>query len=256
MKIAIMQSYFFPYIGYFQLISAVDKFMLYENVSFRNRSWQTRNFILPKNSKPLMVSVPIKSSNSFAINIREVELLSYDEWKKNFIRKIFFTYKNAAFFDEFFPFFNQLLISGFKHLHEFNSNTITQICRYLDIPTVITSEHSCYLKMENELNMTYDFVEGSLNENVANSTDKKTARILKICFSEGAETYINAIGGIELYDKKVFKNHGIDLLFVKTQNKSYPQFSDEFIPNLSIIDVLMHCGKEKTKELLTNYELI
>jgi hypothetical protein len=86
--------------------------------------------------------------------------------------------------------------------------------------------------------------------------DRKNERIFSICKQQGADTYINAIGGQELYSKDKFKENGIDLYFIKMDNIEYKQFSNEFIPNLSIIDVLMHNGKEGTKELLNRYTLV
>ena len=81
-------------------------------------------------------------------------------------------------------------------------------------------------------------------------------KVLNICKNLQATEYYNAIGGQDLYDKQTFAQHGIELSFVQTQVVSYSQFAPEFIPNLSIIDVLMHNGKEGTKQLLNAYTLI
>ena len=85
---------------------------------------------------------------------------------------------------------------------------------------------------------------------------KKVARVLEMCSCENSNYFINAIGGQELYSKEEFKEYGIDLYFIKMDNIEYKQFSNEFVPNLSIIDVLMHNGKEGTKELLNRYTLV
>jgi hypothetical protein len=85
---------------------------------------------------------------------------------------------------------------------------------------------------------------------------KSQNKVLSICNNQNANTYINSIGGVDLYDKTVFKNNNIDLKFIKSNSIIYEQFNNQFIPWLSIIDVMMFNSKEKIQEYLNNYTLI
>ena len=241
-----MQPYFFPYIGYFQAIKAVDKYILYENLNYIKEGWMNKNRIQIKKQKPNYISVSLqkKSSNK---KIKHVELNNLFNWKKKLINKVYLNYKGSAFFYEVFPLIEDCINIEADLLHNYNSDIIKKIAGFLEIETEIQSENREYLDLE--YNLEKGFLD--LGEN-----DIKTNRALEICKKERADVFINAIGGRELYSKARFKKEGIDLYFVKTNEISYIQFSDQFYPNLSIIDVLMNCGKENTKSLLNNYELI
>jgi hypothetical protein len=255
MKLAIMQPYFFPYIGYFQLIHAVDKFMLYENVTFRKKSWLTRNYVMPKDGKLLPIFVPVADKSSFK-SIMEMKISSCEKWKSNILKKIFFAYKRAAFFEETMPLLGQLFAAEYANLHEYNSASIIKICSHLGISTTISSDHSSYVEMENELSKSFDLFHNNLVESAENMLDKKTARVITICKIEGASTYCNPINGTTLYKNDDFVKEEIELGFIKKHEFRYKQFNNSFTPNLSIIDVLMHCGKERTKQLLEEYEIL
>ncbi len=248
MKLGIMQAYFFPYIGYFQLINAVDKFILYEHVNFRNKSWMTRNYILPINAKVQSISISVrkKSCNK---TISDIELVEFKHFSATFLKKIYHSYRRTQFFDETIELFENIFNTNFSSLHHFNSFSITEICSHLGINTIIKSQNENYLYLEEELS-TSDF-----NSNNSNF-DKKSARIISICKNENANIYFNAIGGTALYDKINFYSQGITLNFIKTNDLIYKQFNETFIPNLSIIDVLMHNGINTTKILLNNYQIL
>jgi hypothetical protein len=255
MKLAIMQPYFFPYVCYFQLINAVDKFLLYENVAFRKKGWMTRNYILPKNGKLLSISIPVVARSSFR-QILDLKISEYRKWGNALLRKIYFAYKHALYFDETMALLKQCIDPDYSKLHEFNSTSIVKICTHLNIPTTITTDHSCYLELESELSRTFDVLHHHVEEDAQNLLDKKNARVIAICKKEGASIYYNAINGRSLYKKEDFAKEQISLSFIKTNGINYKQFHSPFMPNLSIIDVLMHCGKEKTKQLMDEYDII
>jgi hypothetical protein len=246
MKIAIMQPYFFPYLGYFQLINAVDKFIIYENVSFIKKGWIHRNRILEKYRHPLYFGVDLsgKSSNK---NISELYLQRNSDWQRKLVKKISMNYKGSAFYEQVFPLIQDCINIEEPLLHNYNSQIIKKIVTFLDIETEVQYENSGYLdlklKLENGISKYGEY-------------DTKVKRIFEICKKEGADNYINAIGGLELYRKSDFIKQSINLHFIKSNNFEYKQFSNQFHPNLSIIDVLMHNGKEETKKLLNNYNLI
>ena len=246
MKLAIMQPYFFPYIGYFQLINAVDKFIVYDDVNFIKRGWINRNQILMNHSYKSLITVPLKHKSSF-LKIREIEIDNSDNWRKKLLKILEYNYKKAPFFNEIFPILNIIINFNTNLLSEFNINSIKELCKYLEIKTFIQSNTQKYQDIENYL---CDY-----NKSINKPIDTKVVRILEICKKENANIYINPIGGIELYNKEDFKKNGLELFFLKTLDIRYKQFNNEFIPNLSIIDVMMFNSVDEINKMLDNYEL-
>ena len=255
MKLAIMQPYFFPYLGYFQAIKAVDKYILYENLDYITEGWMHRNRILVKNQNPIYINANIigKSSNK---KINEIELVQNNVWKKKLLNSINLNYRGSAYFHEIFCLIEQLVKTESKFLLEYNANIIKEVCLFLEIKTSIISDNKHYLQLETNLNSIDSGDYSQFPDLLITKPIKKVARVIEICKIERANNFINAIGGKELYDKNEFKKYNIDLYFVETKTYSYKQFSNKFHHHLSIIDVLMHNGKEGTKKLLENYILI
>jgi len=253
MKLAIMQPYFFPYLGYFQLINAVDKFILYDNLNYIKYGWVNRNRLVV-NGNPVFMIVPVLEKSSF-MKIRDVQIDHTSRWKRKALKTIHLNYKKRSFFDEIFPMLEGIINADATYLTEINCAAIRQISEFLDIPAEIVTDISNYEPLENDLSLSDSDVNISyLREQ--NLSDTKTIRVLCVCKNEQADTFVNAIGGQALYDKKIFKRNGIDLYFIHSLPYSYEQNSKEFIRDMSIIDVLMNCGKTGTQQLLNNYELI
>ena len=232
MKVAIMQPYFLPYIGYFQLINAVDKFVIYDDVNFINRGWINRNNVLI-NGKKSYINVPLKEASQNKL-INEIFISTDINWQRKMIRTIELAYKKAPFFLEVFSEFKKILESKNETISQLNANLIIAVCQYLSIDTSIQLSSSIY---ENK----------NLNGQ---------ERILDICLKEGAKQYINPIGGVDLYDSNYFDKAGVKINFIKSNTITYTQHSDEFTPWLSILDVLMFNSKEKVSLFLNNYSLI
>lgn len=247
MKLAIMQPYFFPYIGYFQLINAADRFIVYDNVNFIKKGWINRNQILLNHSYKSLITVPLKHKSSF-LKIREIEIDNSDNWRKKMLNILEYNYKKAPFFNEIFPILNIIINFNTNLISEFNINSIKELCKYLEINTFIQSNTKKYQHIENYL--------CEYNKKTNKPFDAKVVRILEICKKENATIYINAIGGMDLYNKEEFMESGIQLYFLKTSDITYKQFNNEFIPNLSIIDVMMFNSKEEIKEILDKYDLL
>lgn len=254
MKLAIMQPYFMPYIGYFQAISAVDKYILYGNLTFIKEQWMNRNRIRLCNGDVHTITVPLKHKSSNMM-IYDIFLDNSKPWSKNLLKTLSMNYRKATFYGEVFPFIESLLGTRYETLMEMNVETLRAISSYLDIETEIDSDNSRFDDLE-ELLKTIELDYSGLPYLEATKPLKKTARVIEICRREHCDHFINAIGGQALYDKEEFASYGIKLDFVKTNDISYPQFDYQFEPNLSIIDVLMHNGKEGTKKLLKEYTLI
>jgi hypothetical protein len=232
MKIGIMQPYIFPYIGYFQLINAVDKFVIYDDVNFINKGWINRNRIL-NNGKDSLFSIPLKEASQNKL-INEIEVNWDSAWKSKFLKTLEQCYKKAPFYQETLLIIEETFSIDHEPISKVIEYNLRLICGYLDIKTEIISSSAIY----------------------ENTHLKAQERILAICLQEKATQYINPIGGLELYDKDFFEAKNINLNFIKSKSIEYPQFKNEFVPWLSIIDVLMFNSKEIVKDFLGNYELM
>jgi len=233
MKLAIMQPYFMPYIGYFQLINSVDKFVIYDNIQYTKKGWINRNRIL-SNGKDKLITIPIKKDSDY-LNVVERELS--ESWGKDKIKMlnvIRSSYFKAPYYQETSELISKCLNNSEVNLFRFIYESIILINDYLEIKTPIV------------ISSTIE----------ADHTLKSQDKVLSICKKQNADVYINSIGGVELYDKEVFKQNNIELNFIKSNPLQYKQFDNEFVPWLSIIDIMMFNSKEQIKKYLNNYTLI
>ncbi len=228
-----MQPYFFPFIGYFQLIKSVDKFVVYDDVNYINRGYINRNSIYDcnKGSKYINILLSKASQNK---QIREIELDNTSKWKDKLLKQITQTYRKAPYFDNVYTVIEKIINYPENNLSSFLFHSIKQVCLYLQIDT--------------------ELIASSIKYN--NKGLDRADRLIDICKQEKCFKYINSIGGMKLYDKTYFKNNGVDLLFLKTGSIEYRQFGNEFIPSLSIIDVMMHNSVEEISEMLNKHELL
>ena len=236
MKIAIMQPYFFPYLGYFQLINAVDIFIVYDNIQFTKKGWGRRNRML-LNGKAKMFSLPLKNASGF-LDIKERCLADdYLLTNKKTLRQLENAYSKAPHFHKVFPLLQRcFLFKKHDNLFDFLLFSINEICSFLEIESTI--KISSVLDDEGEC-----------------LRNKK--RIIRLCEKLNATMYINPIGGQQLYDKSEFDEQGLILKFLKMHKIQYQQLdSMNFIPNLSIIDVMMFNDKSTIKNFLGNYDLV
>ena len=244
MKAGIMQAYFFPYVGYFQLIDASDVFILYEHVAFRKKSWITKNRIFDKSRKlPVDITIPVNKKSSYK-QIIDISIRNTD-WKRVLLKQIYFNYKKALYFEEVYPLLEKLINIENEKVHTYNSEIIKGVCSYLNITTRIKANNEEFLELEKDLENS------DLPQN-----EIKSARIIEICKNQNADTYINPSGGTNLYNKPYFKRNNLSLFFMNTKEFKYNQFGLDFEPHLSIIDVLMHNGKEGSKSIIKKYSLI
>lgn len=233
MKIAIMQPYFMPYIGYFQLINSVDKFIIYDNIQYIKGGWINRNRIL-SNGNDKIFTVPLKKGSNYLNVVDRFLSDSYEKDKVKILNVIKSTYKKSPYFEEIYELILKCFNSKKNNLFEFVLESIKIINNYLNIKTPIVISSS--IEIDHSL--------------------KSQNKVISICKNQKGSVYINPIGGIDLYDKIVFEQNGIDLKFIKSNLIEYKQFDNQFIPWLSIIDVLMFNSKEQIKNYLNNYILI
>lgn len=230
-----MQPYIFPYIGYFQLIHAVDKFIIYDDVNFIKQGWINRNNIL-LNGCGHLFSLPVDNLTSFKkINQVRVSEKTYAGWFSKFEKTLLMAYKKAPYFEEVYALVRDTLgrAGEFESIAGLCVYGIRRVNEYLGIGTVLQDSCTGY----------------------ENGHLKAQERVLDICKRESATVYINAIGGMELYSKEDFKAKGIDLFFLQPGSIGYGQFNHEYVPYLSIIDCMMFNDKDRINDFLQTYTL-
>lgn len=233
MTAAVMQPYLFPYIGYFQMINAVDVFVFYDDVNFIKGGWINRNRMLISGSDKLF-TVPLKDASSFKL-IKDVEINNEVPAYSKILTTIAQSYKKAPFFSEVFPIIESVFRSPSSTIADLAILSIKAVNEYLGISTILKRS-------------SVDFPDTKGLE--------RAERLIAICKRTGAEKYINVIGGQELYTKEYFSSQGIDLKFIKSEPIAYKQFDNEFVPWLSIIDVLMFNSVEEVHHLLKKYQIL
>ncbi|MDD7985950.1 WbqC family protein [Lentisphaera marina] len=231
-KLAVMQPYLFPYMGYFQLINSVDEFVLFDNVNFIKRGWINRNNIL-SGGKAHLFSLPLHkvSQNDliYEVNISETK----DQWLKKFIKTLELSYKSAPNYKDVIDLVTDIIGNDEKNMSLFLGEGLKNICRYLGVNT----KFSYASELQNDQGL------------------RGQQKILDLCIKSKADVYVNASGGKELYNREVFLAQGVDLRFIKTMPYEYCQGQSGFVPNLSIIDVLMFCNNAKVSEMLKQIDL-
>ena len=229
MKLGIMQPYFMPYIGYFQLMKAVDKYVVYDDVNYIKGGWANRNHILINGEKEMFTVTLQKASPNKLFN----EIVIGDDFKK-LMKTLQMNYSRAINFDQTMVLMERIISFPNKQLAVFIANSFREILRYLSVETEIL--------MSSEIP----------KDNSLRGKDK----IIQICEILGADTYYNAVGGKNLYDQEEFREHGITLNFVDSLPQVYSQLhTREFVSGLSMIDVLMNNTKDKVNSLLESYQI-
>lgn len=231
-RLAIMQPYFFPYIGYWQLMQATDRFVIYDDVNYINRGWINRNRLLI-NGEPTFITLPLRQASQNK-KICDIDVAPASEWLKKMLRMIEVTYKKAPFFHDVLPVVERVLTYENENLADFLAHHLQVMARFMGIETqfVVTSR------------------------SYGNSQLAAQERIIDICRREQTDVYVNAQGGKELYDAASFSDVGIDLRFIAMRPQSYPQRSSGFTPYLSIIDALMEVGPEQIRSHLDAYDYV
>ena len=229
MKLGIMQPYFMPYIGYFQLMKAVDKYVVYDDVNYIKGGWANRNHILINGEKEMFTVTLQKASQNKLFN----EIVIGDDFKK-LMKTRQMNYSRAINFDQTMVLMERIISFPNKQLAVFIANSFREILSYLSVETEIL--------MSSEIP----------KDNSLRGKDK----IIQICEILGADTYYNAVGGKNLYDQEEFREHGITLNFVDSLPQVYSQLhTREFVSGLSMVDVLMNNTKDEVNRLLDSFQL-
>jgi len=227
-----MQPYFFPYLGYFQLIAAVDLFIVYDNIKYSKKGWINRNRLL-LNGEDAVFSLPLKSGSD-ALDVRERELAA-DFNRDKLLHQFEGAYRRAPYFEPTYSLAERIIRYEDGNLFGFLHHSLVAMCEHLEITTQI--RRSSDVAIDHRL--------------------KSQDKVLALCAAVGAEVYLNASGGRDLYSFDVFRARGVELAFLESRPFEYPQFGAAFVPWLSIIDVLMFNPLDAVQTCITtNYELV
>ena len=229
MKVAVMQPYFFPYYGYFQLINAVDTFIIFDDVKYKKRSWINRNCII-SSSGPQAITLQLRKASQNK-DINQIDIIP--DFSK-LTRSIEYNYQKAPYFSDVFPVVEQILEFKNYNLGHFLANSLKSVCDYL--------------KIEKRFEFS-----SNINTNVL----KSESRIISICNELQCSQYINMVGGKHLYQSKAFNEYNVKLTFIRPDPIKYQQYGNEFLNNLSIIDIMMFNDINTVRNKhLTEYHLI
>jgi hypothetical protein len=226
-----MQPYFLPYIGYFQLIGAVDAFVVYDNIKYTKSGWINRNrFLL--NGHDEIFSLPLARDSDFRTVAERSLAADFD--RRKLLERLRQAYRAAPYCQEVMPLLERIVYCDDRNLFGFIFKALGEVCAHLGLTTPLL------------LSSAIDIDHGL----------KGQERVLAQCRALGAGTYINAIGGLDLYSREVFKAEGIELRFLRSRPLEYPQFGNPFVPWLSILDVLMFNSLSRVQELAgSHYDL-
>lgn len=226
MKLAVMQPYLFPYLGYFKLVGMVDRFVFLDDVNFISRGWINRNQLLISGCVRYF-TVPLESASQNS-RICDLHIATVAGWKRKLEGSIRQSYIKAPYFEPVYEIVAKTLFGGDDLIGEMAKKSVTAITQYLGLPTQFVWSASAY----------------------NNNHLKGEERILDICRQERPSIYFNLPGGRELYNADSFRSDGVHLAFIEPQLSPYPQFSDHWHPGLSIIDVMMHNDPEEIRNIL------
>jgi hypothetical protein len=228
MTVAIHQPYFFPYVGYFQLIRAVDAFVFLDDVAFRKQGWINRNRLLIDGA-PRYVSVPLSgASSSVPINRTSIDQRQFPEWRRRFLRTLGETYAGAPDREAVLDLTTRVLDVDAPDIGALARESVAGCCRYLGVATPLLSSAAHFPARG------------------AGGAE----RVLQICRALGASTYVNAPGGRDLYDREVFARVGVELRFLEPQTLPDPTTAQSTVAGLSILDLLMREGRDAVRRLV------
>jgi hypothetical protein len=222
-KVSILQSNYIPWIGYFDMIAAVDEFIIYDDAQYTRRDWRNRNRI--KTSQGLQwLTVPVFVKGKFTQKIRDTNI-DGTNWAVSHWKALVQNYSRAVHFEEIAEIIKPIYFSeSFTNISQLNRRFIEVICHYLKIKTVITS--------------SWDYA----------LLDGKTERLANLCLQAGATEYVSGPSAQSYLDEELFSNLGMKITwFDYTGYKRYPQLWGGFTPNVSILDLLFNCGKNSVQ---------
>jgi hypothetical protein len=226
-----MQPYFLPYIGYWQLLAAVDRFVVYDNIQYAKKGWINRNRFL-RNGAEAGFTVPLKKGSDFLNVADRVIADAFDP--RTLLNPLAAAYRRAPFFGAVFPLIETIVTAAPRNLFEYLHHSLVMTAGYLEIRTPIVVAST--VAIDHGL--------------------KAERKVLAICKALRASRYVNPIGGRALYSASAFAEEGIELKFIQSRPITYQQYGQSFVPRLSIIDVMMFNSRDAVRGMLGDYDLV
>ena len=226
-----MQPYFLPYIGYWQLLAAVDQFVIYDNIQYTKKGWINRNRFL-RNGTDAFFTVPLKKGSDYLTIAERTIADDFDPDKM--LEQLAAAYRKAPSFVAVLPVLETIVRYGQRNLFDYLHHGITVTAGYLEIctPLVVSSTVA---------------IDHSL---------KAERKVLALCTALGATRYVNFAGGRALYAAPAFAQQGLDLRFIQSRPIEYRQHAAPFVPSLSILDVMMFNSREAVRAMVGAYDLV
>jgi hypothetical protein len=234
MRLAVMQPYIFPYIGYFQLVNTVDKFVFYDDVNFIKQGWINRNKIWV-NNKEWTFTIPLENASSFKlINCTKINSRLYSTWVEKFKNTLKQNYRKSQYFESVMPIIENVIDNKFDTISELAIHSVTNVSKYLKINT--------------------EFLTSSIIFHDSQGLNR-TERLIAISQKSNSHVYINPVGGEKLYSGNDFQKHNIELKFLTSKITATPEGMPQERSNLSIIDIMMCYSPEQIQQLLNKCEI-
>lgn len=221
--VAIVQSNYIPWRGYFDLVNSVDEFILYDDMQYTRRDWRNRNAIKSPNGV-IWLTIPVQVKGKYFQKIKDTAVAD-DKWPRDHWNAIVHNYSKACYFSEYRDLFQNLYSGSHeKSLSQINYRFISAICRILGIKTTISSS------------MDYDL------------TGNKTERLVNLCKQSGATDYLTGPAAKAYVDEELFAQEGISVSYIDYAGYlEYGQLYPPFEPLVSIVDLVFNQGPSATK---------
>jgi hypothetical protein len=231
MTLGIFQPYFLPYIGYWQLMSMVDCFIVYDNIEYTKKGWINRNRFL-QGGEPVYFTVPLKKGSDY-LTVAERQVAD-DFDRDKLLRTLAGSYRKAPHFDAVFPVIDRIVQAPFGNLFEYLQHSLSEMARFLEIATPMVVSSTIAI----------------------DHTLRSEQKVLALCKAMGADRYVNPVGGQALYTPAAFAAEGVQLDFMSPKPVTYSQFGDPFVANLSILDVLMFNSQATVRQMLSEVDVV
>ncbi|MDH3267270.1 MAG: WbqC family protein [Ignavibacteria bacterium] len=220
MTVAIHQPNFLPWLGYFYKLSICDCFVFLDDAQFSKNSFINRNKIkTPRGADWL--TLPVQSSGKFGQNINEVRINNFADTNKKILTTIKMNYSKAEYFKQYFPELEEIFNNSSENLSELNINLILWIYKILQI------------------NKQFYY-----SSKILDVQGSATEKLISICEKLECNTYLSGFGGLKYQEEELFSAANIELKIYNFNHPQYSQLWGEFLPNLSILDLILNCGEE------------
>lgn len=231
MTLGVFQPYFLPYLGYWQLMAAVDRFVVYDNIEYTKKGWINRNRFL-QHGEAAYFTVPLKKGSDFQTVAKRQIAGDFD--REKLLRSLWASYRRAPHFAAVSPVIERIIQAPLENLFEYLHHSLGEIARYLEIATPMVVSSTIAI----------------------DHTLRAEQKVIALCQAVGADRYVNPVGGQALYRPAAFKAEAIQLGFISPRPIAYPQYGDPFVANLSILDVLMFNSQAAVRRMLSEVDVV